>query len=204
MAIMENVLRLDRCPHCGIARPFLQNRHHIKTEDSEGRNSRMWVFYACTTCGGIVMISGRELGKPIDQIFPDTPTLAETIPDKARELLNQAINSLHAPTGAVMLTASSIDSMLKEKGYSEGSLYSRINKAKDDHLITEDMATWAHEVRLDANDQRHSDLDAALPNKDHAIKCIEFAKALAQFLFVLPAMVNRGLQQARQENVSPQ
>ena len=68
-----------------------------------------------------------------------------------------------APAGAVMLAASSVDAMLKEKGYNEGSLYARIGQARDDHLITADMAEWAHEVRLDANDQRHADEAAALP-----------------------------------------
>ncbi|MNW06866.1 hypothetical protein D3C71_2033470 [compost metagenome] len=54
------------------------------------------------------------------------------------------------------------------------------------------MAAWAHEVRLDANDQRHDDEDGALPDEADARKSIEFATALAQFLFVLPARVARG------------
>lgn len=106
--------------------------------------------------------------------------------------LNQAINSLHTPAGAVMLTASSVDSMLKAKGYKDGVLNSRIKKAAEDHLITPEMAEWAHEVRLEANDQRHADEDAPLPDEADAMKAIEFAKALAQFLFVLPDMVTRG------------
>ena len=51
-----------------------------------------------------------------------------------------------------MLAASAVDSMLKEKGYKDGSLYKRIEQAAGDHLITAEMASWAHEVRLDAND----------------------------------------------------
>jgi hypothetical protein len=91
-----------------------------------------------------------------------------------------------------MLTASSVDAMLKSKGYKEGTLYSRIDQAAKDHVITEEMAAWAHEIRLDANDQRHSDEAAPLPNEADAEKVIEFASALAQFLFVLPARVARG------------
>ncbi len=52
-----------------------------------------------------------------------------------------------------MLAASSIDAMLKEKGYKVGGLYDRIKQAAKDHLITDEMAAWAHDVRLDANDQ---------------------------------------------------
>jgi hypothetical protein len=91
-----------------------------------------------------------------------------------------------------MLTASSVDAMLKEKGLKEGNLYKRIDAAAQQHLITAEMALWAHEVRLDANDQRHADEDAVMPNEADASKSIEFATALAQFLFVLPARVAQG------------
>lgn len=91
-----------------------------------------------------------------------------------------------------MLAASSIDAMLKEKGYTEGDLYPRIEEAAKKHLITGEMATWTHDVRLDANDQRHADENAALPSEADASKCVEFAKALAEFLFVLPNRVERG------------
>jgi len=91
-----------------------------------------------------------------------------------------------------MLTASAIDSMLKDKGYKVGNLNSRIDSAAADHLITDEMARWAHEIRLDANDQRHADETAPLPTSVEADKTFEFANALAQFLYVLPALVSRG------------
>lgn len=90
-----------------------------------------------------------------------------------------------------MLAGSAIDAMLKDKGLKDGSLYSRIKKAETEHLITSEMALWAHEVRLEANDQRHADEEAELPEEADARKVIEFAKALAQFMFVLPAQVAR-------------
>lgn len=102
------------------------------------------------------------------------------------------MNSRHAPAGAVMLAASSVDAMLKAKGYSEGNLYGRIDQAASDHLITSDMAAWAHDVRLEANGQRHADSDTALPTSADASRVIDFARALAEFLFVLPARVSLG------------
>jgi hypothetical protein len=125
-------------------------------------------------------------------MWPAGDVLSESIPDRARTFLKQAMDSLHAPSGAQVLAASSVDAMLKQRGYKDGTLYSRIKTAETDHLITPEMASWAHEVRLDANDQRHADEDAPLPTREDAEKTIEFAKALAQFLFVLPAMVSRG------------
>ena len=91
-----------------------------------------------------------------------------------------------------MLAASSIDAMLKAKGYKDESLNTRIDRAAADHVITSEMAAWAHEIRLDANDQRHADENAPLPNADYAKRILEFAQALAQFMFVLPERVKRG------------
>ena len=95
------------------------------------------------------------------------------------------------------MSASAIDSMLKAKGYKEGSLYARIDKAKDDHLITADMATWAHQVRLDANEQRHPDEEMPLPTDADAKRCADFAVALGDILFVLPSRVTRGIQETK-------
>ena len=65
------------------------------------------------------------------------------------------------------------------------------------------MAKWAHQIRLDANDQRHADENAGLPTGADAERCIEFAKALGQFMFVLPARITRGISGAT-DDASPE
>lgn len=132
----------------------------------------------------------------VGEIFPSTPAVDQDLPARAKAYLEQAFMSLSAPAGAVMLAASAVDAMLKEKQYKEGSLYTRIDKAATDHVITADMAEWAHQVRLDANDQRHADGTSMLPKQVDAQRAIEFAAALGTFLFVLPARVRRGLNEA--------
>lgn len=139
-----------------------------------------------------MVVSPIDASHDITCIWPQPQSVPEEIPERAREYLSQAISSIHSPAGAVMLTASAVDAMLKERGLKEGSLNARINLAANSHLITEEMAAWAHEVRLDANDQRHADEGGALPSVADAEKVIEFANALAQFLYVLPARVTRG------------
>ena len=112
------------------------------------------------------------------------------------------MGSLHAPPLAQIGASRSVDSMLKAKGYGDDALikrgykdpklFHRIEAALADHLITQEMADWAHEVRLDANEQRHVDETVPDPTKDDAERTIKFAKALAEYLFVLPSMVTRG------------
>jgi hypothetical protein len=150
-----------------------------------------------------MVAAAREERGDVIEMYPQTVQLDEAIPERARGYLDQAINTIHAPAGSIMLSASSVDAMLKKIGYKDGNLYSRIDKAKDDHVITDDMAEWAHAVRLDANDQRHADEAAELPNEPDAQRCIDFVIALAQFLFVLPKRVEKGLKEAAEEPAAP-
>ena len=193
-------LPLTRCPHCNVAKPHLKLHFGFENDNDRQNAKRRWGMYQCSICGGVTLAvasavaQGREgtIYGDIDQWWPSSQSVHESIPDRARMFLEQAIASIHAPAGAVMLTGSSVDAMLKEKGLKDGNLYGRIKTAAANHLITNEMAAWAHEIRLDANDQRHADEEAAMPDEADARKAIEFATALAQFLFVLPASVARG------------
>jgi hypothetical protein len=143
--------------------------------------------------------------QPIKEMWPPgVGTVDEQLPKRAADYLKQANDSAHvAPAGAIILAASAIDSMLKEKGYKKGSLYARIDQSAKDHIITSDMAQWAHEVRLEANDERHADENAALPTTEEAKRCVEFAAALGAILFTLPARIQRGIQQAKAAAQTP-
>lgn len=191
-----NQLMLERCLHCSVAHPRIDRVWVHQSANYKGSNQRSWAAYACATCGGVVLASApsQPQGADISHIWPAPQQVADELPDRAKEYLSQAMASIHAPVGAVVTAASAVDAMLKAKDYKEGSLSSRIDAAAKDHLITSEMAAWAHEIRLDANDQRHADESAPLPSTQDAEKVIEFAIALGQFLFVLPARVERGRQ----------
>lgn len=196
---LSSQLDVDFCPHCGKANPTLKtSSNFLNTKNHLGECPRCWGIYVCSSCGGVVtafswVVDGEAGLLPIVKIYPEIPTISDLIPTKPREFLQQAQNSLHAPAGAIMLSSSAIDAMLKEKNYKDGSLYDRIDRAAKEHLITEGMAQWAHQVRLEANDQRHADQEAPLPNEKDANLAFDFAVAFAEYLFVLPAKVSRGI-----------
>ncbi len=200
MAHLTSTLRLDRCPHCQIAKPCLQKKQDLKTVDSGGDCPRTWGIYVCTNCGGVVSAWAEAEGHFVREVFPSAHSISAEIPEKPRMFLKQARESMHAPSGAVMLAASAVDAMLKMRGFVDGNLFSRIKKATEEHLITPEMARWAHDVRLDANDQRHADQEAALPNQDDAQRSLDFALALAEILFVLPARVQHGIAKAQKQS----
>ncbi len=202
MPTLSDNLILPRCPHCAIADPNLRRQHHLDTTDHSGDRLRRWSIYVCSSCGGIVSAWAERPGAEIVESFPASQRVADSIPGRPRAYLQQARESAHAPAGAVMLIASAVDSMLKLKGYGEGNLYSRLDKAAADKLIPHDMPSWAQGVRLDANDARHADEAAALPSVADAQRAVEFASTLADILFVLPGRVQRGLLEVVTQNVS--
>lgn len=210
MAKLFEFIEMSSCPHCGKTNPSLQwprkslDKDCFPTSSHDNDNQRWWGVYICRSCGGVVIASapanpGNESNPhacAINEIYPSTPTIHDSIPKKALEYLRQAQESLHAPAGAIMLSASAIDAMLKEKAYKDDSLYERIDKAAKDHLITDTMAEWAHQIRLDANEQRHADKNVGLPTQADAKQTFDFAMAFAEYLFVLPSRVTRGIADA--------
>ncbi len=192
-------LDLERCPHCGVMRPYANALGTFETNNFKQSNQRVWFVYKCNACGGLITATGRAVNHPVVQLFPQISEISSDVPERAREYLKQAVESLSSPAGSVMLCASAVDAMLRAKGLSAGTLYSRIDEAAKNLLITSEMAKWAHQVRLDANDQRHADDSAALPDEKDASRSIEFAKGLASILFELPARVTRGIKATQVE-----
>jgi hypothetical protein len=194
--LLATQLVLGRCPHCGVDKPNLPCSGQQEAIAFNGKK-RFWRTYTCGRCAGVVTAEAPGWEQDTLAVYPSAQDVSEDLPDRARAYLTQAVNSISAPAGAVMLAASAVDAMLKAKDLTTGSLYTRIDAAAAAHLITAAMAAWAHDVRLDANDQRHADGEADLPSESQARKCIEFALALGQFMFVLPARVERGIKDAK-------
>lgn len=201
-------LDLSSCPHCGVAKPNLsRGATPTVTYDHTKRIAYRWAVYVCSYCGLCVLGIAHAMvvggvyrdDVAIVGLYPSPRSVSDDVPDRAKTYLSQAIASLNAPDGACMLAASAVDAMLKAKGFTEGSLYARINKAASDHLITDDMAKWAHEVRLDANEPRHADVAQPHHTFESAARAVDFASALADLLFVVPARVARGRRDAAEQ-----
>jgi hypothetical protein len=128
--------------------------------------------------------------------MPRPREVAAELPETACRYLKQAHDTLHAPDAAVVMAAACVDAMLKDRGYTEGSLYSRIDRAVIEHVLTEDMGKWAHAVRLEANRTRHADSEEPHASAEQAVQAVEFAEALGEFVYVLSARVRTGLTKA--------
>lgn len=192
----------NRCPQCGVSNPLLTTVYKPSVHQTETWGGWYYATVRCSKCNQQTLLYGHANknsfnsdGTPreieITKSYPNSRNAADALPDRARRYLQQALDSLHAPDGVVMLAASSIDSMLKEIGYKDGTLFSRIKKAHSAGVLTEQMQDWAHEIRLSANEPRHADEEFDGANLDDAKQVIEFAEALGEYLFVLPARITK-------------
>ena len=201
---MAQCLDLDRCPWCNAATPTLE----LKQKINESKTLLTTCLYQCSRCFKHVManhifdkVSGgfHPSPTPYNTVYPNSHSrYSDAIPKRAREFLEQARDTIHAPDASIMVCASALDIMLQSIGRlkDEGNLSARIGKAAEKHQITQDMAKWAHQIRLLANESRHPDENDVSATIEEAKQSLEFLGALAQLLFVLPARVQKGIENA--------
>jgi len=164
-------------------------------DDSPDIERRYWGIFSCTACGGVILV--EILHRDVD-VYPKPRRVDRAVPERAAHYLREALDTTATPSACIMAAAAAVDQMLKERGYNDkkSSLNSRILAAVEDHVLTDDMGAWAHHVRLEANEERHADEEEPLPSIHDAQRCVDFAIGLAEYLFVLPARVTKGIESA--------
>jgi hypothetical protein len=172
---------------------------------------RWWITYECSVCEKLVLASTASgstskepTGLRVDLLLPSVQSVPEHMPDRAANYLRQALESLAAPDGAVMLAGSAVDAMLKEQGLTTGTVYDRITNAVETGILTKDMGEWAHEVRLGSNRPRHADADDPHADREDAQRSVEFARMLGHILFTLPFNVEAGKAKALERKANAQ
>jgi hypothetical protein len=110
--LLNTQLDLDRCPHCNVDRPNLRFlKSEFQSTSYSGSNKRFWRIYACERCGGLVTAWAHAWDQNVVAMYPSATEVDVAIPERAKEYLVQALNSLGSPVGAVMLAASAMDAM---------------------------------------------------------------------------------------------
>ncbi len=201
---------VSRCPYCSVANPNL-GEIWVSEEPvprSTPGPTYMWGLYRCASCGGVVLARGmpnnHNNNVQVEVLLPEPKRAHEDIPEPARTFLQQALETLHAPDAAAVMAGSAVDAMLKDLGYTDGSVYARIETAVAQHKLTEGMGDWAHEVRLGSNRPRHADAEKPHVSSQEANQSVEFAEALGFFLFVLTKRIERGTAAAKAAPAAPQ
>ena len=112
------------------------------------------------------------------------------MPQVSEDKLLEAERSFasHIHTGAAGLYRSLVDTTTKKQLADNslkegGTLYERLKRLADNHVIPSAVAEWAHEVRVIGNDGLHED---ATVSRDDAEMARSFALTYLRYAFELP------------------
>ncbi len=116
----------------------------------------------------------------------DSPYYPEKIRAPFIELQEDILMKRTAPR-IVVGCRSVLEVALKSLGYDKGNLLSRIDKARDDGILTESMKNWAHRIRMNGNEAVH-ELEA---NQNEAEEFVSFLRLFLEVSFVLPKRISQ-------------
>lgn len=184
--------------------------------DPDSGGSTVVAAYVCDACGRPSVAQWQDdvppefAGEtrdplPSDQWWPDAAAGKE-FPDVPKPIAAAASEahlclSVNALRGACALARAVVEACAKERGITEGRLYSKITALHDKGLIREDIKAAAHEIRHFGNGAAHGDLtDPTSPEEAAAI--LELMDELLHELYQTPATVAR-LRSARQADTTP-
>jgi hypothetical protein len=180
---------------------------------TENQNIRAYGVAACPECNGPVLIwfeclwnvlkhiseSGKDIewryNGPPPKILgtypkPEEPDDSPHYPKALREVfieLQEDIRAKRTAPRIVVGCRSVLEVALKELGYDEkkDKLSHRIDKARENGILTESMRQWAHRIRLDGNEAAH-ELTAS---HEDAAEFVNFLRLFLEITFVLPTRI---------------
>ncbi|MDQ1083094.1 hypothetical protein QE392_003439 [Microbacterium proteolyticum] len=91
---------------------------------------------------------------------------------------------------AILMARTVIEATAKAKGYTRGTLASKIEDLRDGNLIRPAIADEAHEVRFAGNDMAHGDIDVQ-PNSNDAEEILALMSEVLSEVFQGPARMAR-------------
>jgi hypothetical protein len=151
----------------------------------DSTNKVSWWMGKCNSCGGILLI--QDDGKKIYPTPEPSPT-DKSIPEIIRQDIIEAklCFNVSAFNATVVMARRSIESICIDKGADKNDrLHQQINKMRNQGIITEELKSWATEVRFVGNDGAHP---GDLVQKDDAEAILKLAEQFAEVIYVLPEL----------------
>jgi hypothetical protein len=141
-------------------------------------------------------IAGNSSVFTIKGFFPhrETSKSPEQVPDAVARAFVEGAESLkdgrHTSAVAMFRRAIDIGTKLFSAEVNAWKLDKRIDKLATEGLITKDLQTWAHKIRLEGNEAVH-EIDE--PTKEQATELQLFTELVLTYLYTLPEKVKANL-----------
>lgn len=186
-----------RCAHCGDKVSMRPASEFVPLDVSAIGEGHFVSLHVCPNAKCIGAVAAWHLKK--DNVMHvlwhapkyDRHEVPDTVPERPREMLQQANDAKATPVPCVMAARSAVEAMLAEKKYTKGVLASRIDTAVEKGLLPAIMGDWAHEVRQFGNEPHTDDNPAPIATEEDAVHVLTYANKLADYLFVMPAEIRK-------------
>ena len=204
---MSVVMVID-CPYCSAENTtfLFQAEYHAEKEKVR------WMFFKCPRCHSGVVAQGfpdkpgfpEHVDGDVHSFFESVEHFPKRPPIEAPNGLSPDVQRLYLQAaeclrkksldGASMLIRKTLEIALREKfGDLPGTLSQRIRQLRDKHLLTDELAAWADEIRIDGNEGAH---EAAEPELENTRQMKEFLHVFLLYAFTLPAMIEEKKERA--------
>jgi hypothetical protein len=199
------------CPHCGTRRAAFS----ITISQQQHKDAGLWnVFSSCPACAEpLVAVVRTPTGQDPKNLQGDIGADArrdvsfikafpkrvaskspESVPKAAANAFVEGAENLKDGryTSAVTMFRRAIDvgTKLLSDEINAWKLDKRIDALANAGLITKDLQTWAHKIRLEGNEAIH-EIDE--PTKEQATELQLFTELVLTYLYTLPAKVKANL-----------
>ncbi|MGW4227657.1 DUF4145 domain-containing protein [Streptomyces bauhiniae] len=118
--------------------------------------------------------------------FPEVPTEIAATASEAHACL-----SINATRAAVALARAVVEATAKAKGITVHGIVAKIERLRDDGIVSPLTAEASHQIRRDGNSIAHGDIGDEPVSVDDAEAILEFMDSLLDEVFQRPAKLNR-------------
>lgn len=195
------------CWRCGVRTHMSNYGTGFYIPRPPGNTVEVWNAFKCDNCSALSVASGHAIGGnsaatrspgewlyeqpnvewyPIRAIGKDFFDVPQHIAEAASEAYK--CKSISAYRAAVQLARSVVEAVAKEKGITQGNIFSKINELYNRKFIREHIKDGAHEVRHFGNDMAHGDFVSPVTIEEAELVLILMGEILEE-VYQSPARV---------------
>lgn len=187
------------CAYCDTQGKFTGLHARSRESTPQRFADTVWEMLQCQVCANVTfVIRGTHSGAAYAQ-FP-TPrgqrSLHEACPPHVGKYYLQALAAIDTRSwdGAVLLSRSALQAIMKQQQAGGGTLQKQIDDLLSRGLIVQSLRDWAHHIRVIGNEAAHADEEEEITEQD-AREVTQLVGHVIQYLYVVPAQIQA--QQAR-------
>ncbi len=186
------------CPHCAVRATFTP-----LTQAGTGNDEHPLVgVLQCDHCRGIVFASSNSSTFiPSKLLWPAAQEEApEDYPEDVRDNYREAVRSFQAGNykACVIMVRGALQAAARGLQAKGSSLYQEIEDLAKRHVIPDALKDWAHELRDGGNLVAHPEPGKRV-GKEDAAELLALAESIFEYLYVVPAEVQRRRQRVGQQ-----